>query len=83
MGTKVNVRLDFARNAKAATTQVCVSAGTGAAVATLGGSASGSSFTGRYGAGVTHSFWLRSVASDGNVSTLPPCFAALGNPPRR
>ncbi len=55
-----------------------VSAGTDAAVATLAGTVSRSSFTRSYGAGVTRSFWLRSVASDSNVSALSARFTAVG-----
>lgn len=77
-GTEGTIRLDFTKDAKAATTQVFVSTGTDAVVATLAGTVSGSSFTGSYGAGVTRSFWLRSVAADGNVSSLSARFAAVG-----
>jgi hypothetical protein len=75
------IRLNFTKDAQAATTQVFSSAGMDPAVATLTAVVTGSSVTVEgVGEGVTRRFWLRSVAADGNVSTLSAMATGVGEP---
>jgi hypothetical protein len=75
------IRLNFTKDAQAATTQVFSSAGMDQAVATLTAVVTGSSVTVEgVGEGVTRRFWLRSVSADGNVSTLSAMATGVGEP---
>lgn len=75
------VRLNFTKDAQAATTQVFSSAGTDPTVATLTAVVTGSSVTiENVGQNVTRRFWLRSVAADGNVSALSAMVTGVGEP---